>query len=555
MSTLSRITLQRLKQLPKIPSVWEADRREISGFIADSMDESGEGNPNSDCILWVDGTHGMVRALTIVPSDSGYEPLVRSFLQAMESPQGSQPPARPQKIVVCDRELQFYLRGVLQNLDVTVDYVPELPLIDELFDTLQGQEPQEAELPEKYASELLEKSLDLWEVAPWHILNEQQIIALELNAWDIETFYVSVLGMAGVEYGLLMYRSLESLKQFRQRVLHNDQSPKQMQEAFLEQDCLYLNFELINGPSGQHKPFSRRDWLSEAPVAINPEFGSIHPLEGLRTTLADEEGATLLVALEALNRFFQKHYTRLDKPPFPNLESRFRIPNPDTTADRKVLNVTLKTLPQVAEELAEATQQAFAEQMGVEPDFPMLRDDFVPEGSIIVLTQFPPEWLEFLRLNPTVYYQAPEEDREPSEKGLPIVLIQTSRPKAQALIKQLQAAQGVQSICFNAGRDIFSGDAYELGLLQTGDGEFHLFAEYHPGELVDKRTLKRWQQWQKEYNKACAVVVAGGVTGTSRGQPQLKDMYALFEATARTSEELDLPPLQLQYAMDWELDE
>lgn len=556
MSTLSRITLQRLKQLPKIPSVWEADRREISGFIADSMDDSGEDNLNSDCILWVDGTQGVVRALTIVPSDSGYEPLVRSFLQAMESPQGSQPPARPQKIVVRDREIQFYLRGALQDLDVTIDYVPELPLIEELFETLQqGQEDQEAELPEQFASDLIEKSLDLWEVAPWNILNEQQILALELNTWDIDTLYVSILGMAGVEYGLLMYRSLESLKQFRQRVLHNDQSPKQMQEAFLEQDCLYLNFELINGPSSHQKPLPGREWLSEAPAAINPEFGSIHPLEGLRTTLVDEEGATLLVALEALHRFFQKHYTRLEKPPFPPLESRFRIPNPDTTAERKVLSVTLKTLPQVAEELAEETHQAFAQQMGVEAGFPMLRDDFVPEGSIIVLTQFPPDWLEFLRLTPTIYYQAPAEAQEPTEKGLPIVLIQTSRPKAQTLIKQLKAAQGIQSVCFNGGRDILSGDAYELGLLQTGDGEFHLFAEYRPGELVDKRTLKRWQQWQKEYNKACGVVVAGGVTGTSRGQPQLKDMYALFETTARTSEELDLPPLQLQYAMDWELDD
>jgi hypothetical protein len=42
-------------------------------------------------------------------------------------------PARPQRIVVRDREIQFYLRGALQGLDIAIDYAPELPLIDRMF--------------------------------------------------------------------------------------------------------------------------------------------------------------------------------------------------------------------------------------------------------------------------------------------------------------------------------------------------------------------------------------------------------------------------------------
>lgn len=228
MTTLNRIILQRLKRLPKIPSVWEADRRQISDFVASQVENNADSDAgHSDCILWVDSTQGTVRSLSIVPSDSGYEPLVRAFLQAMENPQGPQSRGRPQRIVVSDREMQFYLRGVLQALDIAVDYVPSLPLIDELFEALQQEhEPQPPELPERYATALMEKALDLWEVAPWHILNEQQVLALCINAWEIDTLYVSVLGMAGVEYGLLLYRSLESLQQFRQRVLGPDQSPQ-----------------------------------------------------------------------------------------------------------------------------------------------------------------------------------------------------------------------------------------------------------------------------------------------------------------------------------------
>ncbi|MBD2257254.1 hypothetical protein [Pseudanabaena sp. FACHB-2040] len=555
MSTLSRIILQRLKQIPKIPSVWEADRREISDYVADSIDEGNDaGSSHSDCIIWVDGTQGTVRSLSVVPSDSGPEPLVRAFLQAMENPQGPQSPARPQKIVVRDRQIQFYLRGVLQDLDIAVDYVPELPLIDELFETLQqGSEPHEAELPERYASTLVEKAFDMWEAAPWNILNEQQILAVELNTWDIDTLYVSVLGMAGVEYGLLMYRSLESLKQFRQRVLVGDQSPKQMQEAFLEQDCLYLNFELIEGPTRPRNPLPGLDWLQDSPEAINPEFGSLHPLEGLRTTLVEEEGATLVVALEALNRFFVKHYDSLEGPPFPALQARYRIPNPADDPGRKTISITVKTLPEVADELMEQTSQAFSDQVGLGSGFPVLRDDFVPEGSLILLMQFSLEWVQHLRHSPVVYYQALIEPQA-APIGLPVVLIQTTRPKAQILIQDLQQAGGIKAVCFNQGRDLISGESYELGLLQSGDGEFHLFAEYQPSELTDKRILKHWQQWQQEHNGACGVVIAGGVTGTSKGKPQIKDIYAFFETTAQTSEALGLPPLQLQYALDWELD-
>ena len=110
--------------------------------------------------------------------------------------------------MVRDREIQFYLRGVLQDLDIAIDYAPELPMIDHLFDALQHPGGiSEAELPPRYSEAMIDKAMDIWDLSPWNSLNEQQILAIELNAWDVETLYVSMLGMAGVEYGLLMYRS------------------------------------------------------------------------------------------------------------------------------------------------------------------------------------------------------------------------------------------------------------------------------------------------------------------------------------------------------------
>jgi len=556
MTRLNRITLDRLKRLPRVASVWEGDRRSVGSLMDEEQGLRSRETEHSDCILWVDSSHGAVRGLTIVPTSSGYEPVVRTLLQAIEAPQGNLSPARPQKIVVSDREIQFYLRGALQGLDIAIDYAPELPLIDELFNALQqSAEMTEAELPPRYAEAMIDKAMEIWELAPWHSLNEQQVLAVELNAWDIETLYVSMLGMGGVEYGLLMYRSLDSLKQFRQRVLMGQQSPKQMQEAFLEQDCLFLNFELFDDEPLPDAP-QPVSWLAAAPEAVQPDFGSIHPLEGMRSQLADEEGATFLVAMEAIQRFVTRYRAQLEKPPLKDLQGNYKIPNPEKNSRSATLKVTVKTLPEVIAELATETDQAMADSpLGLLPDFPVLRDDYVPEGAIIILTQFQRQMLNTLRLDPAIAFQGQATPNGTADAlALPVILIQTSRPKAKKLIQQLQQAQGVKAVCFNPGNDPYSGDAFELGLMQTGDGELHLFAEYETNGSTDRHLLERWQTWQRDCDGACAVIIASGITGSSKGKPGMKDIVGIFEAHCRTPQDLHLPPLMLQHATEWELE-
>ncbi|MFQ4140400.1 DUF6930 domain-containing protein [Nodosilinea sp. PGN35] len=558
MTRLNRITIDRLKRLPRVASVWEGDRRSVGGLMDDDTGLRQRHIETSDCILWVDSSHGAVRGLTMVPTTCGYEPVVRTLLQAIESPQGNLAPARPQKIVVSDREIQFYLRGALQGLDIAIDYAPELPLIDELFNALQqSAELAEAELPPRFAEAMLDKAMEIWELAPWNTLNEQQVLAVELNAWDIETLYVSMLGMGGVEYGLLMYRSLDSLKQFRQRVLMGQQSPKQMQEAFLEQDCLYLNFELFDDEPFPNLP-QPAAWLASAPEAVQPDFGSIHPLEGMRSQLADEEGAVFLVAMEAIQRFVTRYRAQLEKPALKALQGSYKILNPEKNGGASPLKVTVKTLPEVTQELAAETEEALGDETGPTGlvNFPVLRDDYVPEGAIIILTQFERRVLETLRQDPAIAFQAQGIDVHRNggadAPNLPVVLIQTSRPKAKTLIQQLQQARGVQGVCFNPGSDPFSGEAFELGLLQTGDGELHLFAEYETDGSPDRHLLERWQTWQSHCNGACAVIIASGITGNSKGNPGLKDILGIFEARCKTPKDLHLPPLMLQYAAEWE---
>ena len=544
MTALNLSTRRRLKQLPQIASVWEGDRRPLVSGIPPTTDWTDAGNephPNGECILWVDGSQGMVRAMDVVTPDTGAEAVVRTLLRAMEHPHNPNSPARPQKIVVSDRELLFFLRGVLQDLDIVLDYVPSLPLIDEIFrgfqEAVSNRPPQ---LPPQFAEALTAKAIEIWHDAPWDVFADHQILSIEINRWDLNTLYASVMGMLGMEFGVLFYRSLDSLKRFRQRVLANE-SLEAMEEAFLGQDCLFVTFE-----SDRDEDDREVDLSLLSIDALEPVFGNLHPLEGLRSFLYDEEAAGLLVSLEALHRFLRQHQSKFQADAFPELSSRYRIPLLDDETDKPTqVAIKVSTMPDLAAELlamadAEATDDA---------DFPIVRDDLVPANSFLSLGMVPWEMLDVLRSGAAEHHSL--QDVKASGDGFPVVMIQTSRPKAKTLIDDLKTAGGLQAICFNPGADAFGSDCYDLGLLQTGNGDLHLFGEFGDDDPAHIAARKKWDQRCKKTNGYCGLIIAKGLTGASRGNPQVKDMVALFEARSLTSKDLGLGTLQLRLAADW----
>lgn len=494
-----------------------------------------ESDPDSggDCILWVDGSQGIVRAMDVVSPDSGHAAVVRALLRAMEHPHSPAAPGRPQKIVVKDREIQFFLRGVLQDLDIVIDYVPDLPLIDEIFRGFQevayNKPPM---LPPQYAEELTQKAFDLWGEAPWEMLADRQIISIELNEWDVGTLYACVMGMLGLDYGVLFYRSLDSLKQFRQRVVDND-SPEQLQEAFLSQDCLFVTFE-------SEEDDEDLDLGSLASDEVSPSFGNLHPLEGLRAILYEEEALTIYVALVALHRFLKSSRRKLKN--FPALSSRYRIRLPkEAELDLEQVSVKVSTMPEIAEELYEMSLAAEDEDEDFTESLPLLRDDLIPANSFVSLGVIPWDRVDVLRSSVDFHQSATAPN---AGDGLPIVLIQTTRPKAKTLIRELQDAGGMKGICFNPGEDPLEEESYDLGILQTKDEEMHLFGEFFNDDPVHLSARQKWDERCKKNQGYCGLVIAMGLTGASRGSPQIKDMLALFEVRSLTSKDLGLGTLQ-----------
>jgi hypothetical protein len=546
MTSFNRSTSRRLKKLTQIPSVWEGDRRPLSSSQTRSEDSEGKG----DCILWVDGSQGVVRGMDVVEPETGPEAVVRTLMRAIEHPQSPAKPARPQRIVVRDRELQFYLRGVLQDLDIAIDYVPELPLIDELFrsfaEILDSQIP---DLPPQYAHSLRDKAFAMWQAAPWEFLEEQQILSIEINKWDVGTLYASVMGMLGMEYGILFYRSEDSLKQFRAAVLNNEDSQGRLEEAFLKQDCLFLTFEHTDEDEEDEED---EDDLADFPLSeIDPTFGNIHPLEGLRSVLYDEEAIIVLVALESLIRFIRDHRRQLYGDSFPSLNHRYRISLPQSEEATKSVSVTVSTMPGLADELEQMAGGGDQDQLvdASSPMFRSLRDDLIPEDSFLSLGVVPWEMLEYLREVGT-YHQV--GDIGQVGDGLPVILIQTSRPKAKTVIENLEASGGLKAICFNPGANSLDGDRYDLGLLQTQNGELFLFGEFLDDDPIHIEARKKWNQRCKNTQGYCGLIIAKGLTGSARGNPQLRDMMALFEARSLSPKDLGIGTLQLMPELQFE---
>ena len=543
MTNLNRTTCRRLQKLNQTSSVWEGDRGSLTEGRLSLVGENEDAGAQ-DYILWVDGAEAAVRSMDLVSTSAGQEAVVRSLLKAMENPHSPCRPSRPQKVIVRDRETQFYLRGVLNDLDIDVEYSPDLPIIDEvirgLSNFLGGDEAPS--IPESIAEPLYAVADQIWQDAPWERLDEEKIISIDVGLEETGPLYVSLLGLKGLEFGVLMYRSLESLKTFRRQALRIDNSPKELEEAFLTQDCFFVTYE------EEEDAESLPEMLNDD--TIQPSFGNLHPLEGIRPVLHEEEALTVFFALSGLHRFCVRHLAALSVKFFPAKVGRYTIPNP-LNPDQKVL-VKVSTLPAVADELAEmaadimGNSPAMADFAGglMEAGMPILEDDLMPSDAYYSIGMMPWETVELLRMIAKPH-QASEEVIPQKADGFPIVLIQTSRPKAQEMIDKIQSSGGLDSIIFNPGENPMTGDRYDLGILQTLDQKLHLFGEFDASDVVHIQARRKWERRCKKTNDYCGLIIARGFSGASRGNPGLNDMMAFFEVQSLKPEELGLGELKM----------
>jgi hypothetical protein len=545
MNLLPRTTQRRINKIPQIPSVWEGDRRPLSS-LRTTLEPNAESG--GECVIWVDGSEGCVRAMEVVSPEMGPEAMVRTLLRAIETPQNPARPARPRKIIVRDRETQFFLRGVLQDLDIAIDYVPDLPLIDELFrgfEELHNTRPPA--LPSTWEPSLVQTARELWTSSPWTLLADYDILEIAIDRWDLPPLYACVMGMLGREYGVILYRSLASLKQFRQSALE-EKSMERLEKAFLSQDCWFLSYELADEEEDEDEEDEEEDYdLADLPPSdIHPVFGSVHPYEGIRPYLDEEEARVVYVALTALNRFFKGNQAVLAEESIAELHKRFRIALEAIVPQGESVSVTVSTMPGLCAEfiklLEESGTEIFTDDDDDEAES-VLKEDLVPDNAHLSLGMVPWHFLDQIRERPKIYHQA--RSVKAGGEGFPVVMIQTSRPKAKDIIEKIQKSGGLEAIGFNPGEDPFDETRYDLGVLKMGNGDLYLFGEFEEDDPDHRKARRNWNRRTQSTKGYCGLIIAMGVTGSSRGNPQLTDMLALFETKMIDTKDLDLGVLTL----------
>ncbi len=631
MQALPLATVERLQQLPMLRATWQGDVRSIHSR---AIDPRARPEAMQACVVWMDTTQPALRALEPVFEEAGYGAIVRVLLQAIEQPHGQLPPGRPQKIVVCDRELQFFLRGALQGLDIKIEYTAQLPLIDSVVTSLEHHQPDPHPIPSAYVEPLIAAVSTVWDDAVWEILAEHEILAIHLNQWDLQTLYLSALGMGGMEMGLLLYRSLDSLERFRHQAIdiNTKLEFQKMQEAFLNQDCLFVTFDDDDNDDGD--PFEIDD---DDEGTVVPELGSIHPLEGLRNHLSDAESLALIVVLEALHRFVKKHRrTLINAVTFPRLSNSFRIPSPIDPAAKPIV-VQIETLPDVTSRLLQLIEQdspidapsqspidALRNQLpnlplDLEEEYPdvlaMLlsaagasgnpsqpalaqppflnsaeptdelgdlallfqarnaqgtpKTDWIPEGSLLGVRNnitweihdiLPPSLLVPLQDIATVKGPAPEpatpnpkgkakattkgrkraaaEPKVIRSRGLPLILLQTSQPKAKNLLRQFEEWGNPVCAGFISLYDAMIGDPVDVLLIRTDRRQMLVFDTFWHDDPAERHLKEHWYDRTKAAGKRCALVIAKGVTGQQRGMPGIEEMVQIYDLHALTPEEM-----------------
>lgn len=648
MQSLPKATIERLTQLPLLRTTWQGDLRPVHSR---ALNTRANHDAQRLCVLWMDVSQPSLRALEPVTEEAGFGAVVRVLLQAIEQPRGQQPPGRPQRLVVCNRELQFFLRGALQGLDIKVEYGAKLPLVDDVVQSLEAYNP-ELEVRDiwdsPHAKRLVQAIRATWRSAPWMLLAEYEVVEIKFELDEPHQFYLSTLGMEGLELGLLLYRSLESLEKFRKDIISSPHraEPHKMEEIFLNQDCFFLTFndlEESEAPSSQSPILSESAW---------PELGSIHPLEGMRDHLSDDELMVMVVILEALNQFIKRNNKILyDADDFPSLKNQFRIlnplanPNPGQKRKQDNIAVTIQTRPDVTLRLLEsvADPESLAAHL-LMPDFmddldedaegmaaleqiqkllslasgrdvplglgnPNLNPgyvpralksassqqlssgsrhysqeiemDWLPEGTLVNLeTNLPRVTYDMIPdtfRSPLVDYpftpnsltdggsvqegqrkkagsgkaagKAAAQSSKRSPQSFPLLALQTSQPKAKALIDEVLSQDRPIAMGVMSSYDQFD-QAYDLLVLYTAQGRLLGVNVYWQDDPFDLALIEDWHKRTKAAGNRCSVAVFKGATGKNRGMVDPLDLMRLWDIHVLSMEDLLRSAVQAQIARE-----
>lgn len=205
-------------ELPQREDSWVFALRKLHSWIANESEEP----VRALVMLLMNRREGMILASEIVKKASSRD-IQKFLIKAMTRPEkklGLQP-GRPAKIIFEDQELLRTLTSFLQEIQIRAVYYPKSESVDELVKDLEGfLNEGQPEIPGLFsgkgvtrtaAAALFQAAAEFYRQAPWVHLGNDDYLAVRISPRN-EQLFTSVLGQAGVEYGLSIYRRWEDIE-------------------------------------------------------------------------------------------------------------------------------------------------------------------------------------------------------------------------------------------------------------------------------------------------------------------------------------------------------
>ena len=277
------------------------------------VDDPGEDPFRPELVVWMD-SQGLIVGHALEGPGVTEGALARTLLEAMERPLiGSR--RRPSAIRVADRSAAVEVRAAVGNrIPVRVGPTPEL---DEVLESMaesflvppsgQGRSPSYLEngrIPEETVAALFAAAKRFHETAPWEVVSDDQVLALDIPDLEVDGACLSVIGNRGDSFGTVIFPSVGHYMAF---VAMADSMPRaEGRVRDFGTAALSLNFV-----PGADLPVSmRREVASHAwPVAAPNAYPHVTRFDrdGTPFPTRPRDLRIAAAAAEAICRFFAAH--------------------------------------------------------------------------------------------------------------------------------------------------------------------------------------------------------------------------------------------------------
>ena len=246
--------IKSLLSLPQVNAIWYCAIRCMRTWI--EIKKGSEEFVRPYVFAVIHQNSNIVLNLEVLQSVPTHDEVQRKLDKTMLKPmEKSVSPHRPLEIHFEDRSLADSLHPILQEVGVVTAYKPQRKqmsqLLDEIHkgvfdpeDNLPGLLKQPGVKPEIVGKLYAAASL-FFHAQPWIHLVDVDLLAIKVGN-QCDPYYVSIMGNAGHEYGLCVFRSWQEVEAFFTAADPIDAIPQQGRHVFLYNSPPYVNFDDID---------------------------------------------------------------------------------------------------------------------------------------------------------------------------------------------------------------------------------------------------------------------------------------------------------------------